>query len=124
VPVKTARTVEDVLTHHIQAFQSANVDMILEDYAPEAVIIGPENVARGPGEIRKMYERNFKLFPVGSDIRITKTEVTDKLAYIIWSAESPVVNVSFGTDTFFIEKGMITSHSFAAQMTLKMDLGK
>jgi hypothetical protein len=124
MPVKTPRTVEEVLLHHLQAFQSGNVDSIVEDYTPDAVIIGPEGVAKGTVEIRKMSERNITLLPPGSDFKILKKEITEKMAYIVWNADSPLVKIPFGSDTFFIENGMIVSQSFAAEPIPKREIGK
>lgn len=43
----------------------------------------------------------------------------DDKVYIVWTADSPVVNVSFATDSFEIKEGRILWQSTGFQMAQK-----
>jgi hypothetical protein len=62
----------------------------------------------------------FTLFPKDqTKWEITKMTAKDSKVYIIWTADSPIVNVSFATDCFEIKEGKILWQSTAFQMTQK-----
>jgi hypothetical protein len=110
---------EEILAHHLGAVSAGNIAAILEDYDENAVVISPYRVVRGVEQIKQMNEVMLKSLPPGSSLQVTQKLLTEKMAYIVWNAESTNVKVPFGTDTFFIENGKIIAQTFALQMIPK-----
>ena len=114
------RETEEVLAHHLRAFAAGDIDMIMTDYADDAVVITPQGiVVRGAAQIMKMHEMTTASIPPGSQFQVTQKTVTESMACIVWNAESAKVKIPFGTDTFFIKEGRIVAQTFACQMVPK-----
>ena len=56
----------------------------------------------------------FPAFPSeGTVLEIDRMVIENELAYIVWHAKTPTVEVPLGTDTFIIEDGKIKLQTFA-----------
>ena len=105
---------QQVLDHHFKAFKENDLDAIMADYSEESILITPDDTRRGLAEIRKGFEGAFVGFPKDSTtLTITKTVVTQDVAYILWTAKAPKFEVSLGTDSFIIRDGKIVRQTFA-----------
>jgi hypothetical protein len=103
-----------VLEHHWKTFAENDLVGVMEDYAEESVLITPDKTFVGLDEIRENFEFAFTLFPRDSTrMVLQKTIIEGDLAYIIWSAESPKLNLGFGTDSFVIRDGKIIRQTYA-----------
>lgn len=113
MPLQQTRTTAEVLHHHLSAFGSNNLEAILSDYSEESVILTKDGPVIGLADIRIFFERFFQLIPAGSSFEMIRQEISGPVAYIAWSSKSPTASIPMGTDTFFIEKGMIQYHTVA-----------
>ena len=105
---------QEVLDRHMKAFQENDLDGIMADYSEESILVIPDATSRGLAEIRKNFEGAFAAFPKDSTtLTITKTVVTQDMAYIIWNAKTPKFEVPFGTDSFIVRDGKIVRQTFA-----------
>lgn len=105
---------QEILDRHFKAFQANDLDAVMADYSEESILITPDETRRGLAEIRKGFEGAFTAFPKDSTtLTITKTVVTQDLAYILWTAKTPKFEVSLGTDSFIIRDGKIVRQTFA-----------
>lgn len=110
----TAQTVQQVLQHHLQAFSENNLDEIMQDYSDESLILVPEGKIAGRDGIRSFFAGAFQLFPAGkTKLELTQTIIEKDIVYISWVAESPVVSVPIGSDTFIIQNGIIICQTAA-----------
>ncbi|MGE5610026.1 MAG: nuclear transport factor 2 family protein [Bacillota bacterium] len=111
---------EAVLNHHLEAFDSGNVETILSDYAPDALLLTPTGTLHGHAQIRPVLQSLLKdIFQSATQFTMLQQIVEGELAYIVWSAESDRYRVPLATDTYLIRGGKIVIQTFTAQMEAK-----
>lgn len=109
------RTTSQVIDNHLKSFKERDLDGILADYAPGAVLFTPEATLRGHGPIRGLFVDMLKEFDQpGARFRLARREVDGDHAFILWTAETPDKVYELGTDTFVVRNGRIVVQSFAA----------
>jgi ketosteroid isomerase-like protein len=114
------RTIAEVLEHHLYHVQHCNLDEALEDYCEDSVIITQDGVKKGLSQIRAFFAESMKsCLPPESVYESSLQTIHDNLAFTVFSAESPFYSLSFGTDTYLIEKGVIIRQTFAGILTKK-----
>lgn len=102
----SSETTMEVLNHHLNAFGQNDLEAILSDYTDDSIIVTPDSTFKGLEQIRSFFTGLLPSFPTeGTTFEMDKMVVENELAYIIWHATTPSVEVSFGTDTFIIEDG-------------------
>ena len=113
-------TTEDILQRHLLAFNTNDMDGIIQDYAPDAEIWRGDEIFAGTDAIAAFYTRIFSIFPYGAtDFELQKRIVKDDKAYIVYTAESSKASIPFATDSFLIKDGKIIWQSGAALSTIK-----
>ena len=112
---------EEVLARHWRDFQAGDVESILKDYAPDAMVITPNGTRKGVAEIRAAFTTMFTdIMPAKSSTsKLEKKVVEGELAFIVWSGSSDKYKISFATDTFLIRGGKIVAQTFAPVMEKK-----
>ena len=119
--MQTSQTAqENVFQHHLEALGKNDIDELMKDYTEESELWTPDGAIVGLKAISSFFSYAFTLFPKGN----TKLEVKKMIAknnkvYIVWTADSPIVNVPFATDSFEINEGKILWQSTAIQMVQK-----
>jgi ketosteroid isomerase-like protein len=107
-----------VVDRHIASFAAGDLDGILSDYAPEAVVFTPDGVLKSPASIRSLFVDLLAEFgKPGADFRLHSTDVHGDHAYILWAADTADHVYELATDTFFVRDGKIVVQSFAAKKT-------
>ena len=113
-------TAESVFQHHLEALGNNDLDELLKDYTEESELWTPEDAIVGLKAISTFYSYAFTLFPKdNTTLEIKKMIAKGNKLYIIWVADSPIVNVPFATDSFEIKDGKILWQSTAFQMVQK-----
>jgi hypothetical protein len=108
---------KQILMNHLQSFQDNNLDAVLSDYTSISVFITKDQTYVGPTEIRTFFKDLIGHFPKEkSSFELNKMVIMGELAFIVWNAETPTLNVPLGTDTFIIKKGKIHQQTFAGQL--------
>jgi len=111
---------EKIFQHHLEALGKNDMDELMKDYAEQSELWTPDGAIVGLEAISSFYAYAFTLFPKGkTELEIKKMIVKDNKVYIVWTADSPVVDISFGTDSFEITEGKILWQSTAFQMAQK-----
>ena len=107
---------EAVLYHHLEGFSNGDVDMVMEDYTEDSVLIMPDATFTGLDSIRAVFTDLFGgLFKPGTyEFTMDRTELSGDIAYIVWHSTNQGVDVKLGTDTFLIQNSKITIQTFAA----------
>ena len=125
MPLLNARTTESVLTkevldHHLQCFAEGDLEGILSDYAPEAVLFTQNGPLRGADAIRPLFQAMIAEFgKPGAAFRMKQRFVHGDYAYILWTAETADNVYELGTDTFVVRDGKILAQSFTGKITTK-----
>jgi len=114
-------TLEDIprniILHHLHSFQNNDLEAVIGDYTDESILITQDAIYTGPEEIRNFFAGLMIHFPKQkSTFKLDKVIVKNELVYIVWRANTPTLDVSFGTDTFIIKDDKIYQQTFAGQM--------
>lgn len=113
-------TTEQVLNHHLTSFGEGNIDGILADYAPTAILFTPDGPLAGVDAIRPLFEGLLAEFAKpGASFDMKHQAVEGEYAYILWTAETADNVYELATDTFVIREGKIVAQSLAAKITPK-----
>jgi len=111
-------TTKEVLAHHLKSFEERDLEGILSDYAPGAVLFTPDGPLRGHGAIRTLFTAMLAEFgKPGAEFSLRQQFVDSDSAYILWTAATADNLYELGTDTFLVRDGKIAVQSFAAKMT-------
>jgi hypothetical protein len=116
-PFNPADTTEAVVGRHLQAFLAGDIETLLADFADTALLCTPDGALRGTKQIRSFFEQVIPLFPPGATNLTVKQQVVDgDLFYIVWTAESPAVEVPLASDVFVVRDGKVMYQFFAGQV--------
>ena len=111
---------KDVLDHHLKCFGEGDLEGILSDYAPSAVLFTPGGPLRGSDEMRPLFKAMFAEFGKPGAVFSMKQQFVDgDYAYILWTAETADNVYEVGTDTLVVRDGKIVAQSFAAKIRSK-----
>ena len=111
---------KDILDHHIKCFFEFDLEGILSDYAPGAVLFTPDGPLKGVDAIRPLFQAMLAEFrKPGMTFKMKHLTVEGDHAYALWTAETADNVYELGTDTLTIRDGKIVAQSFAARITPK-----
>ena len=111
---------KDVLEHHLKCFGEGDLEGILSDYAPGAVMFTADQSLRGVDAIRPLFQAMLAEFgKPGATFTVRQQLVEGDYAYILWSAETADNVYELGTDTFVVRDGKIIAQSFTGKITPK-----
>lgn len=116
----STNSTKDVIENHIRSLRERNLDAVLDDFAPDAVLFTPSGILRGRSQIKALFEGLLEEFgkPAASETLHT-ANFEGEHAYLIWSGETAKNRYEFATDTFLVRNGKIVTQSFAAKITPK-----
>lgn len=110
----------DVLDRHLLSFANSDVEGLLADYSPDAVLFTPAGPLKGPEAIRPLFRDLVAEFAKpGSALTMQQRCVEGDCAYIVWTAETADNSYELATDTFVVRDGKIVTQSFAARIKPK-----
>jgi ketosteroid isomerase-like protein len=111
----SANSTEAVLGRHLQSLMARDLDIIMKDYANNAVMLTPNGPAEGKESIRAVFKGLLDIVTpeVSANFKLIRQDIHGEYAYILWSV-APVV--PFGGDTFHIHNGKIVAQSFVGQI--------
>jgi ketosteroid isomerase-like protein len=117
------KSTNDVIDHHLKAIEQGDVNAILSDYAPDAILFKGDGVFEGVDAIRPVFEKFVAEFQRhGTTISTKQRLVEGDYAYMVWTAETADNVYELATDTFFVKQGKIVAQSFTAKIEPKRDL--
>ena len=113
----TRRSTQEVIDSHLRCFGERNLDGILSDYAPDAVLFTPDGPLRGVGAIRPLFQAMLAEFgKPGATFGLKRLSVDGDHGYILWAAETADKVYELVTDTFIVRDGKIAVQSFAGSI--------
>ncbi len=111
---------KDVLDHHLKCFGEGDLNGILSDYTPGAILFTPEGALKGIDAIRSLFQTMIAEFgKPGAAFSMKQQFIEGDHAYILWTAETADNVYEFATDTFVVREGKIVAQSFASKIMPK-----
>ena len=109
---------KDVLDRHLRCFGERDLNGILSDYAPGAVMFTANGPLRGVDAIRPLFQALIAEFEKpGAAFRMKLQSVEGDCGYILWNAVTAENVYELGTDTFVVREGKIVAQSFTGKIT-------
>src|SRR5689334_11244752 len=104
---------KDVLDRHLKCFDEGDLEGILSDYAPGAVLFTSDRTLKGTDAIRPLFEALVAEFgKPGTAFTMKQQSIEGDYAYILWSAETADNVYELATDTFVVRDGKFVAQSF------------
>ena len=117
---KKMASTKDVVDRHLKCFGDGDLEGILSDYAPGAVLFTSDGPLRGADAMRPLFQAMIAEFgKPGAAFRMKQQSVEGDYAYILWTAETADNVYEVGTDTFVVRDGKIVVQSFTGRITPK-----
>jgi ketosteroid isomerase-like protein len=117
---KKMASTKDVVDRHLKCFSEGDLNGILSDYAPGAVLFTSDGPLRGAEAIRPLFQALIVEFgKPGAVFSMKRQFVEGDYAYILWTAETADNVYELGTDTFVVRDGKIVAQSFTGKITPK-----
>jgi ketosteroid isomerase-like protein len=111
---------KDILDHHVKCFGEGNLQGILSDYEPDAVLFTPFGPLRGVDAIKPFYVGMIAEFgKPGTAFSMNHESIEGDYAYVLWNAETADNVYESCTDTLVVRNGKILAQSFAGKITPK-----
>lgn len=119
IQTKTSAT-EEILNRYIVAFINNDLEELMKDYTEKTELWTFSGAMAGLNAISSFYTYVFALLPKGgTQVDIRQTIVKHNKAFIVWRAESHIISVPLGTDSFEIINGEIVWQSMAVHVLHK-----
>src|SRR4051794_11435405 len=94
----------DVLQRHLTSFANLDLEGVLADYSPDAVLFVPNGPLKGREAIKPLFEGLVSEFgKPGASFKMHQQSIEGDHAYIIWTAETADNTYEFATDTFVVQ---------------------
>jgi len=114
------KSTNEVIDHHLKAIEQGDVDAVLSDYAPDAVLFRSDGAFKGVDAIRPVFEKFVAEFQKpGTTINTKQRLVEGDYAYMVWAAETADNIYELATDTFVVRESKIVAQSFTAKVNSK-----
>ena len=111
---------KDVFDHHVKCFGVGDLQGILADYSPGAVLFTPDGPLKGIDSIRPFYQALIAEFgQPGTAFSMKLLSIEGDFAYCIWTAETADNVYELGTDTLVVRDGKIVAQSYTGKVTRK-----
>jgi hypothetical protein len=115
-PVST----QAVLDHHLRCLGAGDLDGLLSDYAPDAVMFTQMGPHRGMDALKSVFTGLIGEFAKPSSVfDVQVRTVEGDYAYIVWSGSTPYNIYELGSDTFVVREGKIVMQSYVAKTRSK-----
>jgi len=109
---------KNILDHHLKAFDLGDLDGVLSDYAPDAVLFTKDGALKSVDAIRPIFQALVAEFgKPGATFNMKQELVEGDYAYILWTAKTADHVYELATDTFVVRAGKIVAQSFTAKIT-------
>ena len=111
---------KDVFDHHVKCFGEGDLQGILADYSPSAIMFTPDGPLKGTEAIRPFFQALLAEFgQPGTAFSMKLLSIEGDFAYCIWTAETADNVYELGTDTLVVRGGRIVAQSYAGKITPK-----
>jgi len=111
---------KNVINHHLKCFGERDLQGILSDYAPDAVLFTSNGPLQGVNAIRSLFQTMIEEFgKPGATFTMKQQFAEGDYAYILWSAETCDNVYELGTNTFVVRDGKIVAQSFTGKIIPK-----
>src|SRR5262245_815855 len=117
---KKMASTKEVLDNHLKCFGEGDLEGILSDYAPGAVMFTSDGLLTGSDAMRPLFQALIAEFgKPGAAFRMKRQSVEGDYAYILWTGETADNVYELGTDTFVVRDGKIVAQSYTGKITPK-----
>lgn len=111
-------TTLEILDRHLATFGGQDLEGVMSDYAPDAVMFFAGGQARGTAQLREAFTGMFAEWgKPGVRFELLSKIVDGANAVIHWNAQTADNLYQGACDAFYVRDGKIVSHFFSAHIT-------
>jgi ketosteroid isomerase-like protein len=111
---------KEVVENHLKCFGEGDIDGVLSDYAPGAIMFTSAGPLKGADAMRPMYRALIaESGKPGARFTMKQQSFEGDYGYILWTAETADNLYEIATDTFVVRDSKIVAQSFTAKITPK-----
>ena len=101
------RSTQEVLDSHMEAIETLNIEMLMADYAEDAVLVTPTGAIIGRDAIlTDFFQASLSQFP-GMTFTYENVVCEDDTCLLQWSGKASNADVPVGIGVLFIQDGLI-----------------
>src|SRR5437763_9621723 len=113
-------TSQQFAADRLAAFGRGDIEAILAQYQPDAVVITPQGTMRGTIQIRQMIESIIGEFArPGVSFELMHQAAEGPVVNFVWKAVTGSNVYDLGTETYLLVDGKAAYQTFAAKITPK-----
>ena len=113
-------TSQQFASDRLAAFSRGDVEAIMAQYQPDAVVITPQGTMRGTAQIRPMIEGIIGEFAKpGVTFNLLHQAAEGPVVNFVWKADTGSNLYDLGTETYLQIDGKAAYQTFAAKMSPK-----
>ena len=110
------RTPQDVFAAHAAAVASGDVELVLQDYSEDAVLLTVDGPIRGRDALSKFFTSVLSALP-GVEFVLGASVFSGDALLLTWSATSASTRIDDAVDTINFRDGMITLQTTVFPLT-------
>jgi hypothetical protein len=111
-------TPQQVFQRHVTALLDGDLDAIVADYSPDALVLTPTGTYQGVEQIRSLYAEMSQALPQVA-LEASVTVFADDALLLHWTADSALHSVPDGIDTFVFREGRIQLQTISCTLVPK-----
>jgi hypothetical protein len=111
--------ITEILNHHLTAFGHNDQEEIMKDFTEESELLTVDSKFKGLEGIRQFFKELFIILPSGSTFEMFQRAESSNAALLVWSSESGMAKIPFGSDTFVFDKDKIRLHTVSKYIIRK-----
>ena len=110
----------EVLQRHLKCFAEGDLEGVLSDYAPGAIMFTAEKLLKGADAMRPLFQALIAEFGEPGAVFTMKAQfIEGEYGYILWAGETADKVYEMATDTFVVRDGKIVAQSFTGKIATK-----
>ena len=114
---KLSEASRNVLQNHLSSFLNNDLNGVMSDYNEDSILITQMGNYVGLKQIEAFFTNLITHFPKqASSFEMDKMVIKDELAYIVWHAKTPSLDVPLGSDTFIFRNSKISQQTFVGEL--------
>jgi ketosteroid isomerase-like protein len=105
-----SRTAQEIFDAHFGAVTAGDIDAVLADYSPDAVVLTPAGVVQGHDAIRSFFTAALQAVPEPR-FTVDSTVTAADAVLVTWGVTSATARVTGAVDTFVVADDKIRLHT-------------
>ncbi|MCL2915488.1 nuclear transport factor 2 family protein [Shewanella corallii] len=111
----TTQSNERIIRQHLEKLQQGDLYGVMADFDDDAILVMATGVIKGKAAIEEVFAGFLAgiIPPEKTTWTVDQLLVEGDVGYLVWSAKSNSHEISFASDSFFLQEGKIKAQTSA-----------